>query len=266
MTTQPFLPVSVPFHQDELLSVEVNHEVFVPVKPICEKLGIAWQPQSRKITAEQRYHHMNIPLLTSGGVQDMTCLPLNKINGWLFSINPAKVKPEFKQRLIDYQEECFQVLFDYWQGKRDPRPDFDRWLDTLQQTVAATVAATLNAMSATPFTPPPPQPPPAAAPLNIPRRPAGYREAQRVQLAGDFFQQRCLLAADGFTPSMQLYEAYRHFCHAQDDVPLSQYRFSQALFELCPKCVREVRRVSGWLYRGIAGIALKEGSYDNTSN
>ncbi|EQA15102.1 putative phage antirepressor protein [Glaesserella parasuis 174] len=31
---------------------------------------------------------MNTP--TNGGMQSMLCIPLKKLNGWLFSINPEK--------------------------------------------------------------------------------------------------------------------------------------------------------------------------------
>jgi hypothetical protein len=41
-------------------------------------------------------------------------LPLSKLNGWLFSINPNKVKPEVKEKLIEYKKECFNVLNNYF--------------------------------------------------------------------------------------------------------------------------------------------------------
>lgn len=44
----------------------------------------------------------------------MICLPLKKLNGWLFSINPAKVRDDIRDRLVRYQEECFTALHDYW--------------------------------------------------------------------------------------------------------------------------------------------------------
>ena len=44
----------------------------------------------------------------------MLCLPLRKLNGWLFSINPSKVRADIRDKLIAYQEECFTVLHDYW--------------------------------------------------------------------------------------------------------------------------------------------------------
>ncbi|MGY6089059.1 phage antirepressor N-terminal domain-containing protein [Avibacterium paragallinarum] len=37
-----------------------------------------------------------------------------KLNGWLFSINPNKVRADLKTRLEEYQEECFLALWDYW--------------------------------------------------------------------------------------------------------------------------------------------------------
>lgn len=44
----------------------------------------------------------------------MLCIPLRKLNGWLFSINPEKVRADIRDKLIQYQEECFTALHDYW--------------------------------------------------------------------------------------------------------------------------------------------------------
>ena len=61
---------------------------------------------------------MNTPL--KGGAQKMLCIPLKKLNGWLFSINPEKVRADIRDKLIQYQEECFTVLHDYWtKGKAE---------------------------------------------------------------------------------------------------------------------------------------------------
>ncbi|MCO0990595.1 phage antirepressor N-terminal domain-containing protein, partial [Escherichia coli] len=47
-------------------------------------------------------------------LRKLLCLPLKKLNGWLFSINPEKVRADIRDKLIQYQEECFSVLHDYW--------------------------------------------------------------------------------------------------------------------------------------------------------
>lgn len=105
---------TIKFHDQELTTIEKDGEIFVALKPIVLGMGMDWYTQFRKIKDDTRYSHMTIPLKTSGGTQDMFCLPLKKLNGWLFGINPLKVKKEIREKVIMYQEECFEVLYDYW--------------------------------------------------------------------------------------------------------------------------------------------------------
>jgi hypothetical protein len=49
-------------------------------------------------------------LMDQGGPQEMACLPLEYVNGWLFSINASRVKAEIRERLARYQRECYRVL------------------------------------------------------------------------------------------------------------------------------------------------------------
>ena len=44
----------------------------------------------------------------------MICLALRKLAGWLHTISPNKVKPEIRDKVIQYQEECDDVLYEYW--------------------------------------------------------------------------------------------------------------------------------------------------------
>ncbi len=48
------LPVA--FHGDTLYLVEHNGEPFTPIRPICEAIGVAWQPQQRSIERAQFGH------------------------------------------------------------------------------------------------------------------------------------------------------------------------------------------------------------------
>lgn len=49
-----------------------------------------------------------------GKKREMTCLPLDMLNGWLFGIDANRVKPEIKDKVIAYQRECFKVLADHF--------------------------------------------------------------------------------------------------------------------------------------------------------
>nr|WP_082120826.1 phage antirepressor N-terminal domain-containing protein [Moellerella wisconsensis] len=106
--------INVPFHGDNLFIVNHNGQPYVPMKPIVEGMGLDWMGQYRKLT--QRFskgiEEMSIP--TKGGDQSMICLALRKLTGWLHTISPNKVKPEIRDKVIQYQEECDDVLYEYW--------------------------------------------------------------------------------------------------------------------------------------------------------
>ncbi len=110
----PATVATVDFHGKKLIIIEVDGKPYTAMKPIVEGMGLAWQVQHRKITKSGGYNHMVIPFQTLGGLQEMFCIPLKKLNGWLFSVNPRKVKTEIRSAVKLYQEECFTVLYDYW--------------------------------------------------------------------------------------------------------------------------------------------------------
>lgn len=114
VTEQVFTPEVIEFMGQSLLSVKVDDTVYVPMKPIVEGMGLQWGAQYSKIKATKRYSDVDIPLQTPGGPQEMVCLPLTKLNGWLFSINTDKVREEIRDAVIRYQEECHIVLHNDW--------------------------------------------------------------------------------------------------------------------------------------------------------
>ena len=90
----------------------INNEWWVSVRKVCENLGITGiQDQIKKIKSDEALEAKYFDVKTNGGVQKVFCIPLSKLNGWLFSINPNRVKPEVKEKLITYKKECFEVLY-----------------------------------------------------------------------------------------------------------------------------------------------------------
>lgn len=106
--------INVPFHGNSLLVVEHQGEAYTPMKPIVEGMGLAWQTQHRKLRERFSKGITEMMIPSVGGSQSMTCLALRKLNGWLQTISPNKVKPEIRDRVIQYQEECDDVLYEYW--------------------------------------------------------------------------------------------------------------------------------------------------------
>lgn len=118
MTTQA---LTVNFNSTDLFIVDHNGQPYTPMKQIVEGMGIDWAAQYVKLKSnEQRWGIVKIAIPTLGDIQEMICLPLRKLNGWLMTIHPNKVKPELRETIIKYQNECDDVLWDYWQSKHQP--------------------------------------------------------------------------------------------------------------------------------------------------
>lgn len=106
----------VPFNGHQVLTAMAAGVAYVAMKPIVENLGMSWSTQQTKLMKQlEKFNcvHMNM-VAADGKLRKLLCLPLKKLNGWLFSINPEKVRADIREKLIQYQEECFTVLHDYW--------------------------------------------------------------------------------------------------------------------------------------------------------
>ncbi|EJN5672203.1 phage antirepressor Ant [Salmonella enterica] len=112
----------VPFNGHQIITAMAAGIAYVAMKPIVENLGMSWSTQQTKLMKQiSKFNcvHMNM-VAADGKLRKLLCLPLKKLNGWLFSINPEKVRADIRDKLIQYQEECFTVLYDYWtKGKAE---------------------------------------------------------------------------------------------------------------------------------------------------
>lgn len=111
--------ITVPFHGADLFIVEYQGQPYTPMKPIVEGMGLDWATQYRKImTNKDRWGIVKMTIPTLGALQDAICMPLRKLAGWLMTIYPKKVKPELRDTILKYQNECDDVLWQYWtEGK-----------------------------------------------------------------------------------------------------------------------------------------------------
>ncbi len=116
--------ITVPFHQAELYIVEHEGQPYTPMKPIVDGMGLDWASQFIKLKQRFSKGIVEITIPSKGGLQTMLCLLLRKLPAWLYSIHANKVKPELRDTVIMYQNECDDVLWDYWtKGQAiNPRP------------------------------------------------------------------------------------------------------------------------------------------------
>ena len=106
----------ISFHGSELITLKVDDVIYTAVRPIVEALGLSWGSQQRKLeNSKEKFSCTHMKTTGSDGkTYEMLCMPLKKLNGWLFSINPEKVRADLREKVIQYQEECFEALYNYW--------------------------------------------------------------------------------------------------------------------------------------------------------
>lgn len=135
----PIEQKQVLFYDDEvtavLVQLEDEQQVYIPLRPICEHLGLDWSAQTRRIRRDpvlSRWTRFVAITATNpleaqkGGNPNMLCLPLDYLNGFLFGISANRVKSELRERVILYQEHCYKVLFEAFQeGRLTSDPSFD---------------------------------------------------------------------------------------------------------------------------------------------
>jgi len=109
------------FQGTEILGVQLDGAVFVVLKPLVEAMGLAWNAQLERIKRDEvLYEGMRIMRIPSiGGEQDTVTLRLDRLHGWLFTIDSARVRDEIRNRVQAYQRECYDVLYEHFCGKRE---------------------------------------------------------------------------------------------------------------------------------------------------
>jgi hypothetical protein len=114
---------TIPFHGLSLSAVLVNGAPFVAIRPICEALGINEAGQRQRINRDPALKSVACVMHstgTDGKRYRMLCLPLDRLNGWLFGVDVARVREELRERLNWYRRECFEVLARHFGLSRAP--------------------------------------------------------------------------------------------------------------------------------------------------
>lgn len=148
MAENELIPIEqkqVIFYEDEITTVLVRDQsetqIFVPLRPICEYLGIDWPSQYQRVNRDEVLSDTTrsiVVITTDRGPREMVCLPLDFLPGWLFTINARRVRPELKPKIVRYQRECYQVLSEAFQeGRLTARPSFEDLLQANSPAVQA---------------------------------------------------------------------------------------------------------------------------------
>lgn len=124
MAEQSLVPIEqkeIHFYDDKIVAVQTESEgVYVPIRPICNNLGISPAGQRERIgrDAVLSKYATSLSVVLDAQARTMLCLPLKYVAGWLFGINANRVKGEVRDLLIRYQEDCYDIIHAAFQQDR----------------------------------------------------------------------------------------------------------------------------------------------------
>ena len=120
---------TISFNHQSLVTFKQNGTHYTAMKPICENIGLDWKSQYYRMKRDDVLNSTMVIITIvaeDGKKREMTCLPIEYLNGWLFGIDINRCKPEIRDTLIKYKKECYQALHDYWfNGKAERKTTVD---------------------------------------------------------------------------------------------------------------------------------------------
>jgi hypothetical protein len=137
------------FYDDEIVAVLVQEdkqeEVYVPLRQICDYLGLAFSGQRTRINRDpvlsESVRIVTVTIMNpQGGNPNVLCMPLKFLPGWLFGISVNRVRPELQDKIIRYQREAYDVLWEAFQEGRLSTTD-STFQELLEQSESEAVEA-----------------------------------------------------------------------------------------------------------------------------
>ena len=109
----------IQFNGRDIIAELENNVLYVAIRPICEAIGLDAKSALRNIKNDEILGGVVCSRTlhdASNRLQEMLCMPIQYLNGWLFSLQINKVKEEIRPTLLKYKKECYEVLFNHFFG------------------------------------------------------------------------------------------------------------------------------------------------------
>lgn len=219
--------VKVEFHGDTVSAVREGETVLVPVKPIVERLGMAWNGQLERIKRDEvlRSSMREIRIDTPAGARDAAALPLDVLPGFLFGMETDRIPdPEVRATALTYKRECYAVLYRHFFGPKEEEPvDRDLLAENLQLVKQARLAfgrkaaqAMWNRLGLPPIEDDPPE---AAA----------AESDGMMSYLNDFLEECTERGAGGMCQAGELFKLYSSWASANSAPYFTQVGFGKAI-------------------------------------
>ncbi|WDY53646.1 phage antirepressor N-terminal domain-containing protein [Vibrio fluvialis] len=115
-------PIKVSFHGSNLFILDHNGEPYTPMRPIVEGMGMEWSYQSRKLNSNKERWGVAViaTVAQDNKTRETSCIPLRKLFGWLQTLQPNRIREDIRDKVIQYQNECDDVLWKHWTKQNTP--------------------------------------------------------------------------------------------------------------------------------------------------
>ena len=129
MQSNALVPVPVPGTDRPIMAIEHNGKPFVPLRPMCEAIGVDVDGQRRKLDQAGWARTELISVRDSAGrMQKAVALDADHVPMWLATIQVSRVAEAARPVLIAYQREAATALRDYFYrgvAVQSPTSQFD---------------------------------------------------------------------------------------------------------------------------------------------
>ena len=126
-TTNRPEPAIIDVFGDKVVALTHNGEVLVQLKNLCDNLGVSYSTQYHKFAKIDDLdtfgvRHIVVYMDGAPRPQRYTFLTGRGMLGWLMTINPSRVDPEKRAKIVRYRTEALDVLERHFFGDRRPVP------------------------------------------------------------------------------------------------------------------------------------------------
>lgn len=137
MQSSALVPVQIPGTDRPIMATEHDGKPFVPLRPMCDALGLDPDSQRRKLDQAEWASTviMTVQLANSEQPRQMVMLDADHVPMWLATIQVSRVAEAARPVLIAYQREAATALRDYFYRGVAVQPSTTSQFDMLRSMV-----------------------------------------------------------------------------------------------------------------------------------
>ena len=116
--------IPVPVHGHTLFVAD-DPVPLVPLRPICEALGLSWSRQRKVVVGHPTFAPtvaFKATVAPDGRVHDMLFMPSDMVMLWLGGVHPDKVAAKVRDTLIAFQRTAARLIYSAWAAARAGLP------------------------------------------------------------------------------------------------------------------------------------------------